>query len=328
MKSLIFLFIGLLSVNAFALQNEDLKILPMEYILISDSLDESIEEGHFILSGSVKMFSSASPLEEVLIGCTSSGTWVRSDSSGNFTVELKVSDTAVYFYKDGWSEIVIEDYDFKNQHRIVMDVYMYQNSNNSQLKRKPVIYMYADEDLEVKVDLDPIGEFVFTYPEYKEGWNVVVNQSGGINVDGRTYPYLFWEAKSPKLEYSITENKLNGFVLASKEVATFFEEKLSLVGFNQTEITDFITYWGAILSQKDYAFVQFIIDENYQNDIAKIKISPEPSSMKRVFILCSPIDSPDLGVEVSPQELKKFERNGFTVVEWGGSIVDLEELSP
>jgi hypothetical protein len=50
----------------------------------------------------------------------------------------------VYFHKQGWSEFVLENYKFRDQHRIVVTVYMYQDQDN-QIKRKPVIYLYSDK---------------------------------------------------------------------------------------------------------------------------------------------------------------------------------------
>lgn len=38
--------------------------------------------------------------------------------------------------------------------------------------------------------------------------------------------------------------------------------------------------------------------------------------MLRVFMAWQPLDEP---VEIEPQVLESFEREGFTVVEWGGA---------
>lgn len=52
---------------------------------------------------------------------------------------------------------------------------------------------------------------------------------------------------------------------------------------------------------------------------ARLKISPEPDSVLRVFMAYKPLDEP---VDVPDQELEPFVREGFTVVEWGGTEME------
>ncbi|UKN02376.1 hypothetical protein K6119_02425 [Paracrocinitomix mangrovi] len=295
------------------------KSLGPSYQVISDKKDKTLEKDVFRLSGHVKMFSSLAPLENVLVGCTSSGLWVRTNAEGEFEIDLKATDSTVCFYLDNWSEIVIEDYDFKPQHHIVLDVFM--SKVEKQVKRKPVIYLYSEYDLSASVKLDPLGEFTFTYPKYEFGWNVEVLKDGGIKHNDKIYPYLFWEGETDALTYNVHSNEVEGFIVQKDEVVSFLEDKLTVLGLNTIEQTDFITYWTPILQQKEYAFVQFVVDQEYQNQIGAIDINPAPHSGKRVFIKCSNIDSKELAVKVVPQELTGFTRNGFTLVEWGGAVL-------
>ncbi|MBP3701766.1 MAG: hypothetical protein J6I64_07740 [Lachnospiraceae bacterium] len=53
-------------------------------------------------------------------------------------------------------------------------------------------------------------------------------------------------------------------------------------------------------------------------DHAQLKITPQPDSVLRVFMAVKP--SP-VYVEMEPQSFAPFDRRGFTVVEWGGSMV-------
>jgi hypothetical protein len=43
-------------------------------------------------------------------------------------------------------------------------------------------------------------------------------------------------------------------------------------------------------------------------------VNPLPDSMLRVFMVYKPLEE---FIEIPPQEIKSFERTGFTVVEWG-----------
>src|SRR5690606_15422146 len=98
------------------------------------------------------------------------------------------------------------------------------------------------------------------------------------------------------------QHQLPGFLLATDGIVEFFEEKLSVLGLNSQEQTDFITYWGPLLSVKKYAFVQFLVDDAYDNKIATLDITPQPKSIRRVYVICSTLDKPEMGMEIVPQE--------------------------
>lgn len=53
-------------------------------------------------------------------------------------------------------------------------------------------------------------------------------------------------------------------------------------------------------------------------DNAKLDIKPEPDSILRVFMAFKPLAKP---VTVREQILEPFVRQGFTVIEWGGTII-------
>ena len=57
--------------------------------------------------------------------------------------------------------------------------------------------------------------------------------------------------------------------------------------------------------------------ENYDK-FAPLKIEPNPDSIQRVYMALKPLDE---YVEIPEQQLEKFERTGFTVIEWGGSLI-------
>ncbi|MBD3636655.1 MAG: hypothetical protein HUJ25_04880 [Crocinitomicaceae bacterium] len=326
MKSILFCIVTLTIIAnkpVFAL--EDLGPIPLEYSIVSDTLDESIPSGKFILEGRVSMFSSDNPLVAVKVGCTSSNTWVRTTKDGLFRVELAATDSVVYFYKKGWNEVVIEDYIFKDRHRVAVQVYMNQvrEEYDKQVKRKPVIYLYADKNLKASVRLDPKGTFIFTYPRYEDGWDIEVLKTGGVKIGEKEYPYLFWEAESEtKLSFPVVDGKMTGFMVDAGSVVPFLEEKLTLLGFLDKEKADFITYWAPILKKGRFALIHFVVDDDYEDQIASLDITPKPESMRRVFMLCATLDTPNSGLDLEEQELTSFERKGFTVVEWGGSLIE------
>lgn len=129
------------------------------------------------------------------------------------------------------------------------------------------------------------------------------------------YPYLFWDGLH-KREIS-GKIKESGFVIEGKNSLAFLEEKLTEIGLNRKEITDFITYWGPRMQGNSYNFIHFLGTDEYAAEIAEIEISPKPDNLFRLYMYFSPIEAP---IKVKDQLLPKLKsRKGLTVVEWGGS---------
>ena len=64
--------------------------------------------------------------------------------------------------------------------------------------RKPVIYLYPEEEAQVTVNLDFNGKLTSTYPAYGDGWTVTARPDGTLtDENGREYYCLFWEGISP-----------------------------------------------------------------------------------------------------------------------------------
>ena len=70
------------------------------------------------------------------------------------------------------------------------------------------------------------------------------------------------------------------------------------------------------MENNPYNFISF--QEEAYTDNAVLNIEPKPDSVLRVFMAWKALDTP---IEAEPQEFKSFERNGFTVVEWGGAEI-------
>ena len=179
---------------------------------------------------------------------------------------------------------------------------------------KPVIYLYPEQAQEVYVQLELDGEFTCTYPEYDNGWKVKAYPDGTLldQDTGKEYNYLFWEGTS-ETEYDLSR----GFVVEGKDTAGFLEEKLAYLGLNEKERNEFIVYWLPRMEDNKYNLITFQ-GEDY-TEHAKLKISPEPDSILRVFMVYKPLDK---AIDIPEQELEPFEREGFTVIEWGGAEME------
>jgi len=198
-------------------------------------------------------------------------------------------------------------------------IYLYPGDNypddacDEQADAKPVIYFDTDSELNVSVKLDYNGTLTSTYPAYNDGWEVIVKTDGTI-IDpdtGREYYCLFWEGVS-----SVDYDFQKGFVIKGEDTEKFLEETLSKLGLSAREANEFIIYWLPKMENNKYNLISFQKDVYTEN--AVLNIEPSPDSMLRVFMAWKAIDEP---IDIEPQELESFERNGFTVVEWGGAEV-------
>lgn len=201
----------------------------------------------------------------------------------------------------------------KQQREFIDIVSSVRENHASASGAKPVIYLYPEKEQEVSVTLDLDGEFTFTYPEYNNGWTVTAKPDGTIISDSQEYSYLFWEGKMPNFKPEFKE----GFVVKGSDSAEFLRETLSKMGLTPKEYNEFIVYWAPKLQENEYNKIYFA--QNEYDNAAKLNITPEPDSVLRVFMV---YEKTSADTVLPKQEIKPFERDGFTVVEWGGYLAE------
>ena len=288
------------------------------YIIVSDSASNEVPVGFCKIVGTVH--DGHEPGDSALVSNLSKSVFTYTDSHGYFEITVPVGDTSVFCFKSGSGEIVVWSYNFQSGHEVRIDFYLEKERQNYNVK-KPVIYLYSDKDLNVNIQLDSRVSIDFTFPEYNDSWDVKVLEKSGISCKNKTYPYLFWDGSGDlNFEKDECNNSLKGFFIESKDAISFLEEKLTALGLNATEQTDFITFWGPQMIQSKYVLVQFQTEEWYSENISSLLIEPKPDSQRRIYMLMKNYeDIPNLHLQ--EQSLKSFERSGFTVVEWGGSVI-------
>ncbi len=129
--------------------------------------------------------------------------------------------------------------------------------------------------------------------------------------EGESYSYLFWEGVTDS-EYDFSE----GFCVAGADTGEFLRRTLSEMGLTPREYNEFIVYWLPKMQENPYNRIAF--QRERYTDSAQLTITPAPDSLLRVFMAWSPIEEP---VEMVPQTFQPLQREGFTVVEWGGAEV-------
>ena len=178
--------------------------------------------------------------------------------------------------------------------------------------RKPVIYLYPKETMDISVQLNiKNSKFTTIYPKFngKNTWNIRAKPNGDILIKDKTYPYLFWEAES----YAPQETN-EGFIVSEENAEKFLEEKLEILGLNEKEKTDFITNWLPVLLRNKLNLCSFQSKKFFDN--FELNITPRLDSLIRVFLTIKKLDNP---INIKEQKLVSNEREGFTVIEWGGS---------
>ena len=192
----------------------------------------------------------------------------------------------------------------------------YNKLNNphcdSNVTYKPMIYLYPTKETNVTVKLGYPDKLITTYPKYNKEWKVTAKPNGDILYNDRLYYGLYWEGKN-----TIKEEYNDGFVVNKENIIPFLEEKLEILGLNQKEINEFIIYWLPTLERNNYNLIRFETS-NVINEQMPLTINPKPDSIIRVFMAFKPLDN---RIKIKEQKLKKQTRKGFSVVEWGGSLI-------
>ncbi len=177
---------------------------------------------------------------------------------------------------------------------------------------KPVIYLYPENESEVSVRLTLDGRLTCTYPAYDDGWTVTAAPDGTLtDKNGQTYNYLYWEG-----ETFAQWDMRKGFCVKGEDTAVFLEDALAKLGLNRREANEFIVFWLPLMQENPYNIICFQTD--IYTEAAKLDIAPNPDTLIRVFMAYKASDIP---VEIKAQELTAPAREGFTVVEWGGTEV-------
>lgn len=177
---------------------------------------------------------------------------------------------------------------------------------------KPVIYLYPEQETDVHVKLNFDGQLTCTYPAYNDGWSVTATPDGTLyDQSGGSYYCLYWEGEGMQsFDFS------QGFCVAGKDSAAFLEDALAKLGLTRREANEFIIYWLPLLEANPYNLISFQTDA--YTECAELEITPEPDTLIRVYMAWKPLES---AVEIPPQTLNAPRREGFTVIEWGGSQV-------
>lgn len=179
---------------------------------------------------------------------------------------------------------------------------------------KPVIYLYPEEALDVRVEVAPAGGFSYTEPEYNDGWNVIAYTNGYVlnKVDGREYPYLFWEGRGGL--YPRTQTY---WVIDQSSVESFLRSTLNDMNLSQRETDEFVEFWLPRMQDAPFYKIGFhgtaVMDE-----LAPISLSVKPDEVFRLLMDYEELS--EWEISNPPKFVPKVKRQGFYLIEWGGVL--------
>lgn len=316
MKFIYLILITFISYNFYA---KGLEWTP-QVRLISSELDEELDKNE---SQYIFEFSSIIKSEEGTKIIYSIDTIVKTELL-DINNKLRIKSTPgahkfQFFYNDQYFEIYTDSLNILPQHTDNYQV-KFESSEKRVTVSKPVIYLYPENDIEFTVSINPIGDLFFTYPVYNGKWEGVVAPNGDIKINNNAYNYLFWESIQTINANLIDTQK--GTIVKGNESLNFLEKTLNQFGFTSKEKADFITYWAPQLQQNEYNYIYFVLN-NDADIFAELAITPTPDNIYRFYMLSSKIENPNDFYYLEPQLIEPIKRDGFTVLEWGGSKIDI-----
>jgi len=227
-------------------------------------------------------------------------------------------NTSCYFYTDtpeeardaaeyGITEYTDENYLIAGELiKVYMSICKDENPVKPQPVKKPAIYLYPENTLNVKVNVTVNGTLTSSEPLYSNGWDVTATPEGII--DGK-YDYLFYEADLYTMELPD-----EGWIVEYSELEKWFDDYLPKLGLNGKETEQFKEYWLKDLKEANYYDIR-LLGNNFLEDNMKLTIIPEPQTIIRVNFYFKPLDEK---IVIKEPVITEKERKGFTVVEWGG----------
>ncbi len=177
--------------------------------------------------------------------------------------------------------------------------------------KKPIIYFYPEEEMNLEVTYVQEERLLTTYPKYEDGWNIHLREDGTFTLPGSEreyYALYFDEIGNYKTDWS------EGFYVTKDNVISVLEEKMDFIGYTNREVDEFIMYWLPILENNEKSLIHFEQTE-IRNEECPLTFSVMPDTLIRTIMHIKKVDEE---VSIKEQTLTHYERNGFTVTEWGG----------
>lgn len=318
MKSIVILTFLIIGFNCFS--HEEYPEGP-DYQIVSNKFDSTLNPGRSKVVFKVTGFDNLKKPMRIMYSISDFVDTVYLENPKTFE---KIVDSGMYifqfYYNFEYREIFIPKTQLKSSHKMLISLHFKAVRREGEMQvKKPVVYLYSPITQKVDLKVQPKGKMTFTYPSYEDGWNVIVQEDGKIQHKDGKFNYLFWES-----EQALSWNDFNqyeGSVISKSQTIKFLEKSLNDFGLNSQEKEDFITFWGPQLMQNESNFIHFVVNEDCEK-FADLDCTPEPDHIYRIYLVYA--DGRLITEKIIPQELKKIDRTGFYILEWGGVNISPE----
>src|SRR5690606_34850367 len=163
MRVLIFILLGML-VNKVSALESDLKRAPSYRISVSE-FDSTIEKG----KAKIRLvcydgYNTEKPLKNATIQINDQEKIWKTDHKGKFD---RTVNTGLYSFQisaAGLSTINTSKIEIQDQYYVEIVFFV---AEEKMLTKKPAIYLYSENSIDVELKVFPVGEFTYTYPTYK-----------------------------------------------------------------------------------------------------------------------------------------------------------------
>lgn len=328
------LFVLLVSISKISFSIEETKMWTPDYEVIESKFDPLLAFNQSRFAFEVDVDS----LEEntkIIYDINKSGNNLPAYTNSEkrfFVLTSAGKHTFRIFYRDGYNEITIPDFEINSRYETVIKLNFHKQVTSIDPSKvpinvcyKPVIYLYPKIQTDVSVSLTPNGKLTFSYPKYQDSWKVNATPEGKLTVNNQTFNYLFWESE---FNLKINEQTFSeGYIVNGSNSLEFLEKQLTAFGFTSEEKADFITFWGPRMTADKEWFVHFVVNEDCQQ-FADVQFEPKPDHFYRFYMLLAPLDEVknQLKSEPKAQVLTPMKREGFVAFEWGGSYIHSTNL--
>ncbi len=318
--SALFLFLLL---APFTFSKENGRWMARDFTVLSDSVNSTLPSNQCRFVFRIENAQLNIDSSTLVIRTSVNGVWRERtlDQTGSFSSIVEPGTYSFQFYfNDQYSEIQWSSLSIAPQHEMTIGLQFMQAQ--SIMVFKPVIYVHTEAERTFDLSVNPAGNFTFVYPPMNNSWKGTAYPNGDLSIDGNKYPYLFWESNQ---QYQF-HSEGNGYKIEKADVVSFLQKKLTELGLNQKEQTDFITFWGPKLTQNESSFVQFSVDESC-NQFAELTCSPQPESVHRVYIQIAKWD-PYFELFLNDITFSSAVNESWSLLEWGGfSFTKPEQLT-
>ncbi len=293
------------------------------YTLVYDSVDQSLNNNEALYLFDLSVLETLFRDNQLIYSIDNGENLYYDYSAGDTLAVMSTpgSHTFRFYAGDEYSETPYMKLSIEEKHRQLYRINFKRSFMNEALK-KPVIYLYPEETVDVTVDVNPVGDFTFTYPDIGQKWNFTCDPDGTLRRGDESYRYLFWESEQDIPSEIIPKNE--GEVLSGSEAIGYLEMQMKKFGMTSEERADFITYWGPILQTKSNLYIYLLFNE-VCDAFASLEISPKPAEIGRFYMIWAAVPD-DYNPSLESQQIPKMQRDGFTVLEWGGTEVDASKI--